>query len=38
VYALLDPVVQSVLTDRGADVPGLLNGVRAQAQALLDKK
>jgi ABC-type glycerol-3-phosphate transport system substrate-binding protein len=38
VYALLDPVVQSVLTDRGADIPALLNGAQAQAQALLDKK
>ncbi|HWO64364.1 MAG TPA: sugar ABC transporter substrate-binding protein [Umezawaea sp.] len=38
VYALLDPVVQSVLTDRGADIGSLLNGVRTQAQALLDKK
>ena len=38
VYALLDPVVQSVLTDRGADIPDLLNGVQTQAQALLDKK
>lgn len=38
VYALLDPVVQSVLTDRGADIGSLLNGVQTQAQALLDKK
>jgi multiple sugar transport system substrate-binding protein len=38
VYALLDPVVQSVLTDRGADIGSLLNGVQTRAQALLDKK
>ncbi|PRY40772.1 ABC transporter substrate-binding protein [Umezawaea tangerina] len=38
VYALLDPVVQSVLTDRNADVTALLNGAQTQAQALLDKK
>jgi multiple sugar transport system substrate-binding protein len=38
VYGLLDPVVQSVLTDRDADVPALLKGVQTQAQALLDRK
>ncbi|HEX6346066.1 ABC transporter substrate-binding protein [Umezawaea sp.] len=38
VYALLDPVVQAVLTDRGADVGALLSGVQVQAQALLDRR
>ncbi len=37
VYALLDPVVQSVLTDRNADIPGLLAQAEADAQALLDR-
>lgn len=37
VYALLDPVVQRVLTDRDADVPGLLATAQTQAQALLDR-
>lgn len=34
VYALLDTVVQSVLTDENADIPALLAGVQAQAEAL----
>jgi multiple sugar transport system substrate-binding protein len=38
VYALLDPVVQAVLTKRDADVPTLLSGAQKQAQALLDRK
>ncbi len=37
VYALLDPVVQSVLTDRNADIPALLAQAEADAQALLDR-
>jgi ABC-type glycerol-3-phosphate transport system substrate-binding protein len=37
VYALLDPVVQTVLTDRDADIPGLLAKAEADAQALLDR-
>lgn len=36
VYALLDPVVQAVLTDEGADIPALLADAQAQAQAVLD--
>lgn len=38
VYALLDPVVQAVLTDRGADASALLAQAESQAQALLDRK
>jgi multiple sugar transport system substrate-binding protein len=34
VYALLDTVVQSVLTDENADIPALLADVQAQADAL----
>ncbi|MWB97404.1 ABC transporter substrate-binding protein [Agromyces seonyuensis] len=34
VYALLDSVVQAVLTDQNADIPALLAGVQAQAEAL----
>lgn len=37
VYALLDTVVQKVLTDRGADIPGLLADAQKQAQALVDR-
>jgi ABC-type glycerol-3-phosphate transport system substrate-binding protein len=37
VYALLDPVVQAVLTDRNADVGALLGTAEADAQALLDR-
>ena len=37
VYALLDPVVQSVLTDRNADIGALLVQAEADAQALLDR-
>ena len=37
VYALLDPVVQSVLTDRNADIGALLAKAEADAQALLDR-
>lgn len=37
VYALLDPVVQTVLTDRDADIPALLATAEADAQALLDR-
>lgn len=37
VYALLDPVVQTVLTDRGANIGELLIQAEAQAQALLDR-
>lgn len=38
VYALLDPVVQAVLTDRGADASALLAAAETQAQSLLDRK
>ncbi|MET0234086.1 MAG: extracellular solute-binding protein [Kibdelosporangium sp.] len=38
VYALLDPVVQAVLTNRDADVSALLRDAQSQAQALLDRK
>ncbi|MPZ85606.1 MAG: extracellular solute-binding protein [Actinophytocola sp.] len=37
VYALLDPVVQTVLTDRNADIGALLAKAQADAQALLDR-
>jgi multiple sugar transport system substrate-binding protein len=37
VYALLDPVVQTVLTDRNADIGALLAKAEADAQALLDR-
>ncbi|QTX03577.1 ABC transporter substrate-binding protein [Agromyces archimandritae] len=37
VYALLDPVVQAVLTDRNADIDALLAQADADAQALLDQ-
>ncbi|MFB7800081.1 extracellular solute-binding protein [Isoptericola sp. NPDC056134] len=37
VYALLDPVVQAVLTDEGADIDALLADANTQAQALLDQ-
>ncbi|MFC5287062.1 ABC transporter substrate-binding protein [Actinokineospora guangxiensis] len=37
VYGILDTVVQTVLTDRDADIPALLKGADAEAQALLDR-
>lgn len=37
IYALLDPVVQAVLTDENADVDALLEGANDEAQALLDQ-
>lgn len=37
IYALLDPVVQAVLTDENADVDALLEQADTQAQALLDQ-
>lgn len=37
IYALLDPVVQAVLTDRNADIDALLEQADAEAQALLDE-
>ena len=37
VYALLDTVVQSVLTDENADIPALLADAQAQAEALYEK-
>ncbi|QEO14186.1 extracellular solute-binding protein [Agromyces intestinalis] len=36
IYALLDPVVQAVLTDQNADIDALLTQVNDEAQALLD--
>lgn len=38
VYALLDPVVQAVLTDRDANADALLGGAQTRAQSLLDRK
>lgn len=38
IYALLDPVVQAVLTDENADIDALLAKANEQAQALLDEK
>jgi multiple sugar transport system substrate-binding protein len=37
IYKLLDAVVQTVLTDRNADIPSLLSDAESQAQALLDR-
>jgi multiple sugar transport system substrate-binding protein len=37
VYKILDNVVQTVLTDRNADIPTLLADAQSQAQALLDR-
>lgn len=37
IYALLDTVVQAVLTDRNADIGALLTQADADAQALLDE-
>ncbi|MHA7133294.1 ABC transporter substrate-binding protein [Oerskovia turbata] len=37
IYALLDPVVQAVLTDKNADIDTLLADANKQAQALLDQ-
>ena len=36
IYALLDPVVQAVLTDEDADIDALVAQVQKEAQALLD--
>ncbi len=36
IYALLDAVVQTVLTDENADIDALLDAGRPDAQALLD--
>ena len=35
-YAVLDPVVQAVLTDENADIDALLDAANAQVQAILD--
>ncbi|WP_284328349.1 hypothetical protein [Demequina litorisediminis] len=37
IYALLDPVVQAVLTDESADIDALLTQADQDAQALLDQ-
>ena len=37
IYALLDPVVQAVLTDQNADIDALLAQADEEAQALLDE-
>ena len=37
IYALLDTVVQKVLTDKNADIDQVLDKANTQAQALLDK-
>jgi multiple sugar transport system substrate-binding protein len=37
VYALLDSVVQTVLTDENADIDALLAQAQTDAQALLDQ-
>lgn len=37
IYGILDTVVQTVLTDRTADIPALLADAQSQAQALLDR-
>ena len=38
IYALLDPVIQTVLTDQNADIPALLEQAEADAQALIEKQ
>ena len=35
-YAILDTVVQAVLTDENADIDALLTDAQAQVQALID--
>ncbi len=35
IYALLDPVVQAVLTDQNADIDALLAAVEQEAQGIL---
>ena len=35
-YAILDTVVQAVLTDENADIDALLDAANAQVQALID--
>ena len=37
IYALLDTVVQAVLTEENADIDALLEQADADAQALLDE-
>ncbi len=37
IYALLDPVLQAVLTDRNADIQKLLDAANSSAQQLLDR-
>ena len=37
IYALLDPVVQAVLTDKNADIEKLLAEAQASAQAIIDR-
>ncbi len=37
IYALLDPLVQAVLTDENADIDALLDQADADAQAILDQ-
>ena len=37
IYALLDAVVQAVLTDQNADIDALLEQADTDAQALLDE-
>ena len=37
IYALMDPIVQAVLTDENADIDALLAQADADAQALLDE-
>ncbi len=37
IYALLDPIVQAVLTDQNADIDALLEKADVDAQALLDE-
>ena len=37
VYAALDPVVQSVLTNKNADITKLLTDANVKVQSVLDK-
>jgi hypothetical protein len=36
-YAVLDTVVQAVLTDQGADINALLSTADAEVQAIIDR-
>ncbi len=37
-YGALDPVVQSVLTNKNANIPNLLNAANTKVQSILDRE